>query len=167
MTIELDDNIWASLEGGYRTSYDASIPLKRLEASSSSAQMQPVFEELWEELHHQGDVGIASYLAVPQLARIAKEKDVFDWNILGLCAVIEQQRHLAANPQLPKEFSEYYDNGLNELKSFILSKIGKPLDSETFRIACSTLATVSGEIKLGKAILELEGSTMDEFLDQF
>lgn len=118
MKIKLDDNIWASLEGGYRTSYDASRPLKKLQAASNAAQMQPVFEELWQELHHQGDVGIASYLAVPQLVRIAKEKDVFDWNILGLCALIEQQRHFSGNPQLPKEFSEYYQNGLNELNSY-------------------------------------------------
>lgn len=163
----LDDDIWKSLAGGYQTPYDASIALKKLEAAGTNDEMRPIFEELWNELHHQGDVGLASYLSLPQLVRIARTKNLFDWNILGLCAVIEQERHLHNNPELPKEFSDYYQNGLAELKSFLLSHLARPLDSETFRIACSALATVSGEIKLGKAIIELEDASLDEFLEQF
>jgi hypothetical protein len=163
----LNDNIWQSLEGGYRMPYDASVPLRRLEEATNNTERESIFEELWDELHHQGDVGIASYLSLPQLVRIAKAKNLFDWNVLGLCAVIEQQKQMSNNPELPKEFSTYYQNGLNELKLFILANLERQCDSETFRIACSALATVSGEIKLGKAIIELEGDTMDEFLEQF
>lgn len=163
----LDDPIWKDLEGGYRTEYDASVPLKRLENSITIEQTQEIFEELWDELHHQGDVGLASYLAVPQLIRIAKKKGLFEWNILGLCALIEQQRHLVNNPALPDQYKQYYTNGLSELRDYISATINKEANETTFRMACSALATCSGRIKLGKAIMELDEDVIDEFLEQF
>lgn len=42
------------MHGGYRIPYDASAPLIQLEAG------RHVWDELWNELHHQGDVGDAS-----------------------------------------------------------------------------------------------------------
>jgi hypothetical protein len=94
-----------------------------LEETQDKEKIKIIFEELWNELHHQGDVGLASYLAVPQLVRIGKTKGLFDWNLLGLCSVIEQQRHLGQNPPLPTEYKDYYENGLMELKQFIVSNI--------------------------------------------
>ena len=105
--MELTDKIWQELEGGYRNLYDASNPLSQFENTNEPEIIKKIWEELWNELHHQGDVGIASYLAVPQLIRIGIKKDLFDWNLLGLCTVIEQQRHLGDNPDLPIEFQNY------------------------------------------------------------
>jgi len=163
----LEDQIWKELEGGYRTEYDASIPLKKLEEATTREQIDEIFEELWNELHHQGDVGLASYLAVPQLVRIAEKKKLFDWNVLGICAVIEQQRHLGSNPTLPKEYKEYYSAGLSRLKQFVIENMSKEMDETTFRMACSALATASGRYKLGKAIMELDEDVLDDFLEQF
>ena len=81
--MNLDHPIWQELQVGYKADYDVSIPLKLLEASSNKGEMEAIFHELWNELHHQGDVGLASYLALPQLARIARQKNLFDWNILA------------------------------------------------------------------------------------
>jgi len=89
--MELTDKIWKELKGGYKILYDVSIPLGQLENSDDDEAISKVWDELWNELHHQGDVGIASYLAVPQLVRIGIKKDLFDWNLLGICSVIEQQ----------------------------------------------------------------------------
>lgn len=166
--MELTDKIWQELEGGYRVPYDVSVPLRRLEQANDSDTINKIWEELWNELHHQGDVGLASYLAVPQLARIGKLKGLFDWNLLGICSVIEQQRHLGDNPTLPIEFHDYYNKGLDYLRRFILDNIDRDLDHTTFLIALSTLATCSGRIKFGKAILKLEDKDiLDEFLEQF
>jgi hypothetical protein len=163
----LEDKLWKSLQGGYRTDYNASVPLRQLEETSDKEKIKKIFEELWSELHHQGDVGLASYMAVPQLVRIGTNKGLFDWNLLGLCSVIEQQRHLGQNPPLPSEYENYYFNGLNQLKQFITSNINRQLDKETLRTALSALATCSGQVKLGKAILELDDDVLDEFLEQF
>jgi hypothetical protein len=63
--LPLFDAKWAKLTGGYRVPYDPSAALSRLE------QGQDVWPELWNELHHQGDVGEDSDAAVPHLVRIA------------------------------------------------------------------------------------------------
>jgi hypothetical protein len=166
--MELTDETWKRHEGGYRTLYDPSVPLRNLEQTTNPQELQNIFDELWNELHHQGDVGVASYLALPQLVRICKSKEIFDFNVLGLCCVIEQQRHLAPNPALPAEFSEYYFQGLLDLKTFVLARINKESDDSIYTIALATLATCSGRIKLGKAIMELEDQDiMNEFLEQF
>jgi hypothetical protein len=163
----LDDKLWKEFQGGYRIDYDASVPLRQLEEAKDQEEIKKVYDELWNELHHQGDVGLASYLALPQLVRIGKSKGLFDWNLLGLCCVIEQQRHLGHNPPLPKEYADYYDNGLKELKQFVVANISTEKDETTVRMALAAFATCSGQIKLGKSIMELDDDVMDEFLEQF
>jgi hypothetical protein len=46
--LSLTDPIWRELEGGYRMPYDASKALGQMEGGES------VWEDLGEELHHQG-----------------------------------------------------------------------------------------------------------------
>lgn len=75
--LALDDPRWKTLEGGYRVVYDASIALARLERG------EDVWKELWNELHHQGDVGESSYAAVPHLVRIAAARGSRAWNLYG------------------------------------------------------------------------------------
>jgi hypothetical protein len=166
--MKLTDDIWKTLNGGYKIPYDASIPLRQLETSNDTKTINKILKELWNELHHQGDVGIASYFSLPQIVRIGKLKGLYDSNILGLCCVIEQQRHLGNNPVLPTEFTDYYNNGLTELKQFVLENINGDLDQSTYTLSLATLATCNGNIELGKAILELEDKDiLDEFLKQF
>jgi predicted transcriptional regulator len=59
--LSLTEPIWRELEGGDRLPYDASKALARMESGES------VRDEFWNKLHHQGDVGVASYAAIPQL----------------------------------------------------------------------------------------------------
>jgi hypothetical protein len=165
--IILDDNLWKGLKGGYKLVYDASVPLKQLEKATDKEEIASVFDELWNELHHQGDVGLASYLALPQLVRISSEKNLFDWNVLALCATIEQQRHLGNNPELPQEYSHYYDNGLMNLKEFILDNFKVIKDEITLTSALSALAACNGQVKLSKAIINLSEDVLDEFLQQY
>jgi hypothetical protein len=165
--ITLDNHLWKTLEGGYKILYDVSIPLKKLEQATDEKEIEEVWTELWNELHHQGNVGIASYLALPQLVRIAVNKDLYNWNLLGICSTIEQQRHLGDNPQLPGEYQDYYNDGLEVLKQFVIANINRKTDETTFRIALSTLAVCEGKINLSKAIGELEDDVLKEFLEQF
>ena len=166
--MELTDKISKEVEGGYKTLYDASISLKLLEVTTDIKTIDRIWEEFWNELHHQGDVGLASYLSLPQLVRICKIKGLYDWNLLAICCVIEQQRNMGNNPKLPKEFAEYYNNGLLELKRFAISKLITNLDHSTYTLSLATIATCNQQIELGKAIMELEDKDiLKEFLTQF
>ena len=69
--------------------------------------------------------------------------------------------------RLPKEYTDYYDNGLKELKQFVIANISTEKDETTVRMALATFATCSGQIKLGKSIMELDDDVMDEFIEQF
>ena len=163
--MKLTDKRWQELNGGYKIPYDASIPLKQLEETNNLEIKDKIFKELWNELHHQGDVGIASYLAVPQLVRIGIKKKLFDWNLLGICSIIEQQRHLKSNPKLPLEFQDYYNKGLSDLKGFVIKNLNNDLDNTTSLLALSTIATCDGRIKLGEAIMKMEDEDLlSEFL---
>jgi hypothetical protein len=51
-----------------------------------------IFEELWNELHHQNDVGEASYAAVPYLLEFARKSEKLDWNVFALISTIELSR---------------------------------------------------------------------------
>lgn len=166
--MELTNNLWKTLEGGYKNPFDASILLQQLEHTNDPETIKKIVNELWNELHHQGDVGLASYLSLPHIVRIGKLKGLYDSNLLGLCCVIEQQRHLGNNPNLPIEFTDYYNKGLTDLEEFVLDNINKKLDNTTYTISLAALATCNGQIELGKAIMELEDNTiLEAFLNQF
>src|SRR5687768_11385136 len=99
--LNLDDEKWKKFYGGYGDYYDASEPLKILEATNEPD------EEIWtkfrEELHHQGAVGTASYTVIPHLYRIYKSKDWIDANLPSFAWVVEESRiNNDRNPKLPE-----------------------------------------------------------------
>lgn len=166
--MELTDPIWQNLKGAYKRSYDVSIPLRKLEQYDSLETVKNIWEELWNQLHHQGDVGLASYLAVPHLVRIGIKKNLYNWNLIGLCVVIEQQRYSNHNPELPEEYENYYFGALKKMKEFVISNLNYELDRSTLAVSLSAIATCNGNINLGKAILEMEDEdVLNEFLNQF
>lgn len=96
--ISLDDPKWEDLAGGYKVPYDPRPAIRALEAGNS---VDDAWDELWNELHHQGDVGEASYAAVPHLVRIQKAKSSVDWNIYALISTMEIERLRTSNLPLP------------------------------------------------------------------
>jgi hypothetical protein len=87
--ITLEDARWSNLTGGYRTPLDPRPLLKRLETDSDTTE---VWQELWDELHHQGDIGEASFAAVPFLVRNYRKRGVLHWNTYAIVAIIELAR---------------------------------------------------------------------------
>ncbi len=168
--LKLSDPIWQKVNGAYGVTYDVTKALKRLETAKQGADLSKIWGELWVELHHKGAVGLASYLAVPQLIRIAKENNIGDWNIHALCSTIEQQRVLGeANPRLPSAFNVSYFDALDEMKDMALAVL-KNEDAEDLSktIAMSAVATANGQFQLGKAILQFaDEKLLMEFLVQF
>ena len=79
--MDLDNRSWTTLQGGYKIPHNASKPLKQLRDASRQEEFESIFAELWDNLHHQGDVGTASYLAVPQLVSICITKKSLNWNL--------------------------------------------------------------------------------------
>jgi hypothetical protein len=156
MILGLDDIKWQSFEGGYRRPYDASIALRCLRDGID------VWDELWNELHHQGDVGLASYAAVPQLVSIAGASVSRDWNFYGLIAIIEVKRKREENPPIPKWLRPGYDEAWHRASELATLDLRSTPDSLTIRAILSVLALAKGELKLGTLLSGLDASELEE-----
>jgi hypothetical protein len=165
--MDLDNKIWSTLNGGYKIPYNASRPLKKLRDAIRQEDLEVIFTELWDNLHHQGDVGIASYAAVPQLVSICINKKSLDWNFIGLCLLIENCRLEKHNPELPNEYQDAYFQSLNEFERYLLLNFKGITDQTALRLTLALLATVNGQPGLGRAIEILDEGSLPEFLQQF
>lgn len=165
--MNLDDLIWSEVEGGYRILYNPSTVLKQLEFAKDAETSANCFHELWEELHHQGDVGLASYFSVPQLIRICIEKHSLDWNYVGLCVVIENCRRRGNNPKLPSDFDRSYLAALSDFADYLLMNFRNIKDHDTSRLALALFAIVSGQADLGKALELLDEGALAELLERY
>jgi hypothetical protein len=159
--MSLDDPRWSDLKGGYKVPYDASVPLRRLEAG------EDVWDELWQELHHQGDVGEASYVSLPHLVRIASSLPHRDWNFYGLISTIEVERHRKSNPPLPAWLAEDYMEALHNLIELALDDIRDSKDRLTIRSILGAVALAKGDLKLGALVSRSDDSEIDEILEQY
>lgn len=157
--LSLEDDKWKELQGGYRCRYDASVPLRSLQSGID------VWDELWNELHHQGDVGLASYAAIPHLVRIASGAAHRDWNFYGLVATIEVERHRKENPALPSWLEADYHDALTRAAGLGLNDMAAAQDSSTTQAILSILALAKGELRLGAMLAGLDGSELAEWLE--
>lgn len=128
--MSMDNNM--ELNGGYGVPYDPWPALGRLNTSRDEA-----LDELWENLYHQGDVGLASYAAVPELVKAGE---------LSLVAAIEVARQNGNNPELPESMAQEYEQGLKD------ALISIPTDEEQYQGYYAIHASVNGQYRLAKAL---------------
>ena len=118
--------------GGYGIPYDPKPALKKLSSSRDEA-----ISELWENLYHQGDIGIASYEAVPALVQAGE---------LSLVATIEVARNTESNPKLPSGLKKEYDLALKQALN------SKPVNEEQLIGYYIIHASVNKQARLAKAL---------------
>jgi len=166
--LTLDDPKWKEMEGGYRrTLYDASDALKNLEQAKTLSEVKAVYEELWNELHHQGDVGLASYYAVPHLIRIATETGFMDSNVIDMVATIEICRH-GDNPKLPKALTPLYQQAIATLEEFAHISLKTSSTLENVSCALVAIAVSKSQIKLAQALQLLTSEAdIQHFLENY
>src|SRR5262249_16177452 len=113
--LSFDDERWEHLTGGYKVPFDPRPSLRKLEKRQDTAA---AWKELWEESHHQGEVGDGSYAAVPELVRIHRMGYGTDWNLYAIVAIIELARTELQNPELPEWLRDDYFDSIQELAQF-------------------------------------------------
>src|SRR5581483_8750964 len=128
--ISLDDPRWSSMTGGYRMQLDPRPLLKRLETDADTTD---VWHELWDELHHQGDVGEASFAAVPFLVEYYRKRRVLDWNTYAIVAIIELARKEGKNPDVPQWLVADYFDSIHQLAEIGTAEIPKAEEVEDVR----------------------------------
>ena len=136
-----DSNI---LKGGYGVPYDPESAINKLSSSHDEA-----ISELWENLYHQGDVGLASYAAIPALV-LAGE--------LSLVAAIEVARNSGSNPDLPVNLKEMYEQALKQALTI------KPDNEEQLLGFYIIHASLNGKFRLAQALFLMD---IDEVLNEY
>ena len=157
--LSLDDTRWGNLKGGYGTKCDPRPLLAKLENSN---EKEATWNELWNDLHHQGDVGEASYAAVPHLVRIYRNHDKPDWNTYAIVAIIELARDRGTNPALPKWLEEDYFSAIQELATIGAAEVLTADNPEAFRAILGIIAIARGIRTYGRFLVEF---SEDELLD--
>jgi hypothetical protein len=147
----LDDSRWSNLTGGYRTRFDPRPLLAQLEKGKDTAT---VWHDLWNELHHQGDVGNASYAAIPHLVSIHRRRGIVDCNTYALVAIIELARPEKQNPILPGWLAEDYFHAIGELAKIGAAEVLRAEEAETVSSILSVIAIAKGLRAHGKFLVE-------------
>jgi hypothetical protein len=158
----LDDERWLHLTGGYRMEYD---PRKALAQLRSGRNDDAAWSELWNELHHQGDVGEASYAAVPELVKIYKERSAVDWQTYAMVTTIELQRTEGDNPKIPTWLEEDYFAALRELAAMGACEVFQTKDPDTTRTILGMLAVARGLRIFGELLTHYSEPEIKEMLD--
>jgi hypothetical protein len=157
--LSFDDKRWNDLEGGYRTQFDPRPLLSKLEAKKDT---KTAWDELWGGLHHQGDVGAASYAAVPHLVRIYRKHGIIDWNTYAIVAVIELARDDGKNPKVPKWLENDYFQAIRDLAEVGAVEVLQTKNPEEIRAILSILAICAGARTHAKFLINYSAEELVE-----
>jgi hypothetical protein len=139
--LSLTDKRWGELLGGYKVQFDPRPALARLETGTNAKK---AWHELWEELHHQGDVGQASYAAVPHWVRIHRKRRLDPWNVYAMVAIIELARGECGNPEVPRWLETDYFKALQELAKSASAEVLQTKSAKEARAMLSIIALAKG-----------------------
>ena len=121
----------------FTQSWPDKIDVSRIDTGDLEGLYDDAISELWENLYHQGNVGLASYAAVPALVQAGE---------LSLVAAIEVARNSESNPDLPENIKTEYELALKQALST------KPKSEEQFLGYYIIHASINGKIRLSKAL---------------
>ncbi|WP_435006092.1 hypothetical protein P12x_003753 [Tundrisphaera lichenicola] len=163
--LPLDDTRWQSYLGGYRVPYDASVGLTSF---LDGKPPDPIWEEFWDELHHQGDVHQASYAAVPWLIEFIRRIPKLDWNPVDLVATIELQRDQLRNPKVAPELADSYFLAIRALPEILSTHPDRDWGEDVVGPAVACIALARGQRWFARACIELDRDTAGRwFTEEF
>ena len=143
--------------------FDPRPLIKRLETEVDTSQ---VWRELWDELHHQGDVGEASYAAVPLLVESYRKRRGPEWSTYVLVAIIELAREEGNNPEVPEWIADDYFRAIPSLAEIGISELPSTEDTYKIRAILSVIAISKGLRTHGKFLLNYSDEELMEIESQ-
>ena len=158
-----DDPRWSLLTGGYRLPYDPRSSLDRLRTDGHDTE---AWKDLWQNLHHQGDLGDASYVAVVVLAKIRETASLSSEHLFSLVSTIEVERHRRTNPQIPQWLAEEYQDAWRVLLEFALGELRVNGNPEVIQSALAVVALAKGLGTVGALLWYHDESTLREYLEE-
>ncbi|MGD9713053.1 MAG: hypothetical protein AB7V46_13420 [Thermomicrobiales bacterium] len=148
----IDAELWSDLTDAHGQIYDPRPAL----AAVADGDADAGYDELWERLHHQGDLGTAAYAAVPELVRRVFDAAQPDWRAYGLIATIEEERRSGSNTVIPPELAEQYHAAMRRVVDPALAHLRFAVEDEAVRSIIAVLAHAKGQHTIGAIALWTE-----------
>ena len=159
--LPLDDSRWNEYRGGYNLAVSDLVPfLRKLQSIDLTEEDWKI---LWDDLHHQGDLGEASYAVVPYIVEYARKAPVIAWHAFGFPAVVELERTENNNPEVPEEIRESYTSAMKELPQIALSRGAEAWGEDCFEAVMACLALSLGHRTHARVYLDLTESEIPDF----
>lgn len=150
--LSLTDPRWSDFKSGYRVNYDARTLLRRF---STGTDLQGCWKEVWNELHHQGDLDTASYAVVPYLVHYARDQKR-DYNIYGYVSAVICESGRNKNPSVPRFLEPAFAKALAELFDLATIDLRPGVSPRTLRAILEYLAAYKGAPDLARAICDID-----------
>jgi hypothetical protein len=147
-----NDEQWSQLTDASGQTYDPNPAL----AAVADGDTDAGYDELWQRLHHQGDLGTAAYAAVPELVRCVDNALDPDWRAYALIATIEEERLSGRNPAIPAWLAEQYRAAMERVIDPALRHLRMATEDETVRSIIAVLAHAKGQHTIGAIALWTE-----------
>jgi len=166
--LDLADPRWTQLDGAYRRPFDPRPSLARLEAGAGEGDaVDAAWLDLWNHLHHQGNVDLASYATVPHLLRIHRARATPDWNTYALMQAIEWERSAAHNPPLPDWLRAGYDQAWHDVVALALADLAHSDDKLLNRCALGVVAMARGLRTAGHLLVGFSEDELEEMVHNY
>ena len=160
--LPLDDPRWATYCGGYnRIPYDVVPLIRQLQHEGASERF---WEIVWAELHHQGDVGEASYALIPYLVEFQSRQRELDEQLFHFCVVIDLAQPENNNPPVPSELELSYAMALHKLPAVGAELLRRGCSEAVLTGVAAATALAAGHRVLARAYLEFGRRAALEFL---
>ncbi|MFC4312384.1 hypothetical protein ACFPN2_25095 [Steroidobacter flavus] len=160
--LPLDDPRWAAYRRGYnRVPFDVVSLIRRLQQEGTSDKF---WELVWDELHHQGDVGEASYALVPYLVEYQSRQRDLDEQLFHYCVVIDLAHPENNNPPIPPELEISYAKALRKLPVIGADLLRRGCGEAVVMGVAAATALAAGHRVLARAYLDFGRSDALEYL---
>ncbi|HJU66693.1 MAG TPA: hypothetical protein VJ650_00495 [Gemmatimonadaceae bacterium] len=162
MALQLNSPKWAELRTAYGSARDIPAILQALYERSVPDE---VWEDLWSALCHQNDIYTATYAALPHIVAAARGRPVLEQaSYFHFFAYAMACSARPEAPGLPLDLAHDFADALEEATDVALKGLReRPIDRETIKILCATVAAAWGDSALAIDFLEAgEELTCDE-----
>jgi hypothetical protein len=148
--------------GGYKQiTYDVIPLIHQLLREGTSHSL---WKRIWADLHHQGDVGEATYAFVPYLVEYQGRQRELDEQIFQFCVVVDLALPEGSNPPIPPELELPYAIALRKLPAIGTDLMRRGCSQEVLMGIAAATALAAGNRVLARAYLEFGRAAALSFL---
>lgn len=166
--LDLDSPRWGELMHAHGPAADLPELLERLRTQLSeeiapdqdeaASPLASTWFELMSAICPGGEVGSASFAAVPHIVALAADHDVeVRAQLLQLVARVEAGRHRPDAPAVPDDLEPAYRASLSRVPHLVAARMGDEWDPTTAQTLAGILLVAKGHPQLGMAVMEMSG----------